>query len=193
MTATDREIRFALPAELREAEDGEQIRVEGYAAVFDEVTSIGGYWDEQIARGAFDDVLGTDDVPFLINHEGLPLARTGSGTLTLSVDDRGLKIAAGLDPSDPDVARIVPKMKRGDLSKMSFAFTVRSEEIDDSGDVPMRTITGFKQLWDVAIVTDPAYQGTDIGLRSIAAHRKQKNFSAARQRLRMKSRLAALG
>lgn len=164
-----REIRAALPAELRQ--DGDAIRVIGHAAIFNERASIAGMFDERIAPGAFDAALAASDVPFLIEHQGLPLARTGSGTLKLSVDDRGLLIETDLDGTDPDVARIVPKMKRGDLSKMSFAFTVAKEEWDDTGAVPLRTITEFDRLYDVAIVANPAYAGTDIGLRSLDAHR----------------------
>lgn len=180
-----------LPAEVRADDDG--ITVEGYAAVFDEEADIGGHFREKIERGAFKDAIGRDDVVFLINHDGLPLARTRSGTLTLEEDDHGLKIRTVLDPSDPDVARIQGKMKRGDLDKMSFAFWV-----DEGGqrwsdeDVPLRTITKAR-LHDVSIVTTPAYDGTEIGLRSMEAARKetkQQNFSAARLRLRMKRDLA---
>ena len=62
--------------EIRADEDG--IKVSGYAAVFDEETNIGGQFMEKIARGAFVDAVDRDDVVFLINHEGLPLARTRS-------------------------------------------------------------------------------------------------------------------
>ena len=76
----------------------------------------------QSQRGAFTDTISRDDVVFLINHAGLPLARTHSGTLQLSEDANDLKVRAFLDASDPDVCSIIPKMKRGDLDKMSFAF-----------------------------------------------------------------------
>jgi HK97 family phage prohead protease len=62
------------------------------------------------------------DVRLLINHDGLPLARTTSGTLKLREDKRGLHFEAELDATDPDVQRILPKVQRGDLSQMSFAF-----------------------------------------------------------------------
>lgn len=179
-----------LPAEVRADDDG--ITVEGYAAVFDEEADIGGHFREKIERGAFKDAIGRDDVVFLINHDGLPLARTRSGTLTLEEDDHGLKIRTVLDPSDPDVARIQGKMKRGDLDKMSFAFWAERQEWDESGDIPVRTIKEAR-LHDVSIVTTPAYDGTEIGLRSMEAARKetkQQNFSAARLRLRMKRDLA---
>lgn len=180
-----------LPAEVRADDDG-GVLVEGYAAVFNEETDIGGMFRERIEPGAFSEAIGRDDVVFLINHDGLPLARTRSGTLTLSEDERGLKISTRLEADDPDVARIVGKMKRGDLDKMSFAFWPDLQEWDDSGDVPLRTIKKAS-LHDVSIVTTPAYDGTEIGLRSLEAMRKEQatqNFSAARLRLRMKRDLA---
>jgi len=184
----DREIRARLDgAEIRE-DDGE-IRVAGYAAVFDEETNIAGMFTETIARGAFRSALERqDDVVFLINHDGLPLARTRSGTLKLSEDERGLYMEASLAGDDPDVRSIVPKMKRGDLDKMSFAFKSQRQEWDQTGDMPKRTITDLR-LYDVAIVTTPAYEGTEIGLRSLEAHRQQNKPSQASRRLRMKARL----
>lgn len=179
-----------LPAEIRADESG--ILVEGYAAVFDQEADIGGLFVERIARGAFTDAIGRDDVVFLINHDGLPLARTRSGTLELTEDDHGLKMRTRLDAEDPDVSRIVGKMRRGDLDKMSFAFWPETEEWDDSGEIPVRTIKKAK-LHDVSIVTTPAYEGTEIGLRHLEAFRKERrkqNFNAARLRLRMKRDLA---
>ena len=183
---TMREVRGSAPAEIRADDEG--VKVSGYAAVFGEETDIGGMFREKIERGAFKEAIGRDDVVFLINHDGLPLARTRSGTLTLKEDERGLYMETALDADDPDVKSILGKMKRGDLDKMSFAFRPTVEEWDDSEDVPLRTIKEAS-LYDVSIVTTPAYEGTDIGLRSLETHRKQikkENFSAAQKRLRMK-------
>ncbi|WP_297842906.1 HK97 family phage prohead protease [uncultured Roseibium sp.] len=185
-----REIRASVPAEIRAESDG--IKVSGYAAVFNERADIGGMFVEVIEPGAFTDAIARDDVVFLINHDGLPLARTRSGTLTLEEDERGLRMETTLDPEDPDVKAIVGKMKRGDLDKMSFAFWPEIQEWDDAQDPPVRTIKQA-QLYDVSIVTTPAYEGTEIALRSLEGHRKQTqrqdNFSAARKRLRMKQNL----
>mgnify|MGYP003655298379 FL=1 len=148
------------------------IKVSGYAAKFDSETNIGGYYRESIAKGAFSDAIKNDDVRFLINHEGLPLARTKSGTLRLSEDDTGLFIEAELNLNDPDVQTIASKMERGDLDEMSFAFTPEVEKWDDSGDIPLRTLEKVN-LFDVAIVTYPAYGDTEIGIRSLEDHRKQ--------------------
>lgn len=165
------EIRAGNPAEVRA--EGETIKVSGYAAVFNEEADIAGMFRERIAPGAFREAIGRDDVVFLVNHDGLPMARTRSGTLTLREDSRGLYIESELDPEDPDVRAIVPKMKRGDLDKMSFAFMPTKQEWDDSGEIPLRTITEA-QLFDVSIVTNPAYEGTDIGLRSLERHREEQ-------------------
>jgi len=186
---SEREIRAAAqPMEIRE-DEGEAIRVSGYAAVFGEETNIGGMFTEVIDRGAFANALQRqDDVVFLVNHDGLPLARTRSGTLRLTEDERGLYMETELDGTDPDVRAIVPKMKCGDLDKMSFAFVPKRQEWDDSGDIPKRTIQDL-ELHDVAIVTTPAYDGTEIGLRSLEAHRADAKKSQAARRLRMKGKL----
>lgn len=185
----EREVRGGIPAEIRADDDG--IKVSGYAAVFNQETDIGGYFREVIAPGAFADAIQRDDVVFLINHDGLPLARTRSGTLKLEEDDHGLRIDTVLDPEDPDVRSIVGKMKRGDLDKMSFAFIPTRQEWDDSEEVPLRTIQEAS-LFDVSIVTSPAYEGTEIGLRSLEQHRKerkQQNFAAAALRIRLRKHL----
>ena len=192
---SERESRAgAKPVEIREAGDG-TIRVEGYAAVFDQMADIGGYFRERIAPGAFREAIGRDDVVFLINHDGLPLARTRSGTLELREDDTGLWMGATLDLEDPDVRRIYPKMKRGDLDKMSFAFAATRQEWDETQDPPVRTIQQVN-LYDVAIVTTPAYEGTSIALRSLESVRKERrahNFNAAAERIRNRNKIALAG
>lgn len=186
------EIRAGLPVEIRADDDG-TIKVSGYAAVFNEEADIGGMFREVIAPGAFKDAVGRDDVVFLVNHDGLPMARTRSGTLKLKEDKRGLFMETELDPEDPDVKSIVPKMRRGDLDKMSFAFAPTVQEWDDSEETPLRTIREAR-LYDVSIVTSPAYEGTDIGLRSLQEHRSAKQESeklsaGTHARVRMKKTL----
>jgi len=186
----DKEIRTLMQdVQVREDDESETVRVSGYAAVFDEETSIAGLFRETIARGAFTNAIQrNDDVVFLVNHDGLPLARTRSGTLRLSEDERGLYMETELDRNDPDVRSIIPKMQRGDLDKMSFAFMPERQEWDDTGDMPKRTIQDLR-LFDVSVVTTPAYEGTEIGLRSLEAHRQAQQKSQAARRLRMKGRL----
>lgn len=160
------ETRSGLPVEVRADGDG-KIVVEGYAAVFDQPTDIGGVFTEVVARGAFRSALARgDDVEFLINHGGLPLARSTAGNLTMREDDHGLHIRAELDPTDPDVQRIVPKMRAKMLDQMSFAFQATGQRWDSPADGPdVRTITDV-MLFDVSVVNRGAYPQTEIALRN---------------------------
>lgn len=165
-------------------------KVQGYASVFNSRANIGGMFYEEFLPGAFSQALREDDVVFLVNHGGLPLARTSSGTLTLSEDDHGLQSVSDLDNSDPDVQAIVPKMRRGDLNKMSIGFFPIKQEWDDSGDLPLRRILQAG-LDDVSIVNRPAFEATEIALRSYQEFRdsKPKIFDCAVLRTRMKMNL----
>lgn len=126
---TGRECRRTASAQVEVREDGDgKLAFKGYASVFDAPYDMGWY-TEVVRQGAFSKTLGEGaDVQLLINHEGLPLARTVSGTLKLTQDSTGLLAEAALDPNDPDVQRLAPKMARGDIDEMSFAFyTIRQE------------------------------------------------------------------
>lgn len=144
--------------------DSEGVTVEGHAATFAQPYDMGWY-AEQVVRGAFTKTLSeSPDVRLLINHEGLPLARTRSRTLEISQDDSGLYTRAILDPSDPDVQRIVPKMQRGDLNEMSFAFGVVRQEWSE--DYTQRSLTELSLAGgDVSVVTYPANPNASIALR----------------------------
>ena len=156
--------------EFREEDDG-KLKFRGHAAVFDEWTEIpswSGSFMERIARGAFRKVLSDGaDVRFLINHDGLPLARTAAGTMTLKEDTKGLRVDAELAPTT--LARdLAVLLERGDISQMSFGFRVGKHEVeaDEENETVKRTITEFSDLYDVSPVTFPAYEGTDAALRA---------------------------
>ena len=149
-------------SEVRAASD-DTLTVSGYAAVFDDITDIG-YFKERIARGAFEGVM-QDDVRLLINHTGVPLARTTNGTLDLEVDDTGLRYTARL--ADTTEGRDLYKLiKRGDISQSSFAFTIADEDWDRKAN--LRTITRMGALLDVSAVTYPAYPTTTVAARAKA-------------------------
>ena len=154
-------------SEVRAAGD-DTLVVEGYASNF-EVEYDLGYFRESVARGAFDDVLN-DDVRFLLNHTGAPLARTTNGTLELSVDDKGLKYRAAL--ADTQDGRDLYKLiKRGDINQSSFAFTIEADEWSD--DRSVRTITKIGRLLDTSAVTYPASPSTSVAARNMAAAAKE--------------------
>lgn len=148
--------------EFRALEDGGNTIV-GYAAVWDSPSEPMPFI-EYVKRGAFTKTLKDGaDVRLLIDHTGVPLARTKSGTLALEEDERGLRVEAELDPMNPDAARIMSAMKRGDLSQMSFAFRTIKDSWSDNGETrELREV----QLFDVSVVTFPAYEETVAELRS---------------------------
>jgi len=150
-------------AEVRAAGD-DSLVVEGYASNF-EVEYDLGYFKESVARGAFDEVMN-DDVRFLLNHTGAPLARTTNGTLELTVDETGLRYRAAL--ADTQDGRDLYKLiKRGDITQSSFAFTIDADEWSE--DRSTRTITKIGKLLDVSSVTYPASPTTTVAARNMAA------------------------
>ncbi len=170
--------------EFRGADESGKLKFRGHAAVFGEWTEIGSYYGsfmERINRGAFRKVLNAGaDVRFLINHDGLPLARTASGTMTLQEDARGLLVNADLAPTTlaQDLAVLV---ERGDISQMSFGFRVGKHELEEDGEngIVKRTITEFSDLYDVSPVTFPAYEGTDAGMRAAALNELRSAVKAS--------------
>lgn len=167
------ETRMALLEPASENEENKQL-VEGYAAVFNQRTLIwesewsGWKYMEVIDRNAFDGADMSDTV-FKYNHGDIAmvLARASNNTLTMQTDDKGLRISADIIDTNngTDVYKLI---KRGDLNKMSFAFTVKNErsESDRENKIYTRTITAFDKIYDVAVVDFPAYDGTSIQARS---------------------------
>lgn len=144
--------------------DGDKMTLKGYAAVFDSLTRIGGYFDERIARGAFKSSLD-NDVRALIDHDhGRVIGRTKSGTLRMAEDDKGLAVEIDL-PDTTDGRDLRELVGRGDIDGMSFGFRVTKEEWDETQEPAVRTIHEV-ELFEVSAVTFPAYPDTSIALRS---------------------------
>lgn len=150
--------------ELRAIDDSEDgWTVSGYAAVFDSPSEPMPF-TEYVKRGAFRKTIKDGaDVRLLIDHTGVPLARTKSGTLKLREDEKGLYMEARLDPNNPDAVKMRSALMRGDVSQMSFAF----ETIKDSWNAD-RTVRELREvkLHDVSIVTYPAYEETSAEIRN---------------------------
>lgn len=164
--------------------------VDGHAAVFGQSYDMYGCWTETIARGAFDNTDFTD-VLFSINHDlsKIPLARSrnnnSNSTLHLAVDDQGLATHAELDvESNGDAKALYGSIKRGDMSGMSYIFSVRKDEWTGlDTDMPQRTITDIAKVYEVSAVSMPANPGTDINARSQSAlESAQKTLESARAR-----------
>jgi HK97 family phage prohead protease len=154
--------------ELREISGG-ALRFTGYASVTEtpyEMQDWLGDYTEVVRRGAFSKTLAEGaDVPFKLNHDGMTLARTKSGTMRLSEDSTGLHVEADLDPGNGQVRDIRSAMERGDLDEMSFAFRVTRQEW--SPDYTQRDITEVNMnKGDVSIVNYGANPHT-AGLTSL--------------------------
>ena len=153
-------------AEIRVSDDDPIIR--GYAAVFNELSTLLGGFREKIAPGAFKPALkGKPDVRALFNHDpNFVLGRMRTGTLRLAEDDHGL--AVEIDPPETQWMRdLLVSLKRGDISQMSFAFRVGKdiwEQLDDGTQI--RTVTQIAELMDVSPVTYPAYPQTSVSARA---------------------------
>lgn len=169
--APERRSVAAADFELRQV--GDSLTLSGYASVFDHPYDVlGGApygWTETVDRRAFDVTLANKpDVHLLINHEGMPLARTKSGTLRLGTDARGLLVTADLDRRDPDVQRLETKMARGDMDEMSFAFRVKADAWSD--DDSQRRLTEVSlHKGDVSVVNFGANPATSaqLNMRSV--------------------------
>jgi HK97 family phage prohead protease len=175
--------RYYRPFEVRLSD--EEMRVEGYAAIFDAETVMYEYdgiqYKEVIDRNAFN---GTQmqDVVMNYNHSGKPVARTKNGTLQLIIDDIGLRVSADLGGTQ-EARNLYEEIKAGYIDKMSFAFTVNAEEYNR--DTHTRRITDIKRLYDVAAVDIPAYDTTSIQARSFFEAEAEKERVEARNALEL--------
>ena len=176
----NKERRFGL-VEARAAEDGEKLILEGYAVVFGSETAIGdpenghGFY-ESVDRYAFD-AADMSDVCCKYNHNDSMtiLARTRNKSLTLSVDDRGLKVHIELQGNVQAHRDAYNMVQSGLLDKMSFAFSLPYDadwnclghRVEMVNGVKHRTITKIDRLFDVSIVDVPAYSDTSIFARSL--------------------------
>lgn len=169
MKTVTRAYNFELRASNDEAHGD---HIEGRPIVYDSMTDLG-YFNEIIERGALKD---TDlrDVRFLVNHntDMIPLARSRrnneNSTMQMTVDNDGMGIRVNLDTeNNTDAKNLYSAIKRGDISGMSFMFSIDDEEWEDlESDHPTRHIKKIGQVLEVSAVTFPAYESTEISARA---------------------------
>ena len=143
----------------------------GRPIVYDQMTDLG-WFDEIIERGALDKA-NLQDVRFLVNHDTskIPLARSRknnkNSTMQLTVDAEGMGIRVTLDTeNNADARSLYSAVERGDLSGMSFMFSIDDEEWENlESDHPTRHIRKIGTVVEVSAVTFPAYEQTEISTR----------------------------
>lgn len=149
--------------------------ITGHPIVFESLTDMGTHY-EIIKRGALDNS-DLSDISFLINHlfDGLPIARFRKGdensTLKIFLEDDGLHFEATLDERNPRAAEVLSCIRRGDIQKMSFGFLLEEQNpacvhwIENIGDKPTMVITRIEKVFDISVVTWPAYESTSVQLK----------------------------
>lgn len=180
----DREIRRAYG--LLRVADGAGRQIRGMAIVFNQLSEDLGFFREKIASEAVDRTLREGlDVRALVDHDPSKiLGRTKAGTLRLDKTSQGLQVT--IDPPDTTVARdLLESIARGDVTGMSFGFRTLEDAWDEKTNPPTRTVVDM-EMFDVSVVSFPAYPQTEVALRSLTDFKSRAidpSIVALRQRL----------
>lgn len=160
-------------------EDGDDLIIEGYFAVFNSDYEITDMMSESIAPGAFSETLG-NDIRALTNHDtSLVLGRNRAGTLELKEDSHGLWGRIKINPNDQDAMNTYERVKRGDVNQCSIGFEIQDEETEffDGGRIHW-TIRKIN-LFEVSVCTFPAYAETSVSAREHDAEEVKKRTAEA--------------
>lgn len=160
--------------EFKSSQEGTGRTVEGYAALYSEVSGELYGFEEVIEPGAFDNA-NFSDVRALFNHDPSQiLARTASGTMVITPDEKGLRYSFEM-PETTLGNDLLVMMKRGDISQSSFAFTIENDTWEErTGMLPLRRILSVETVYDVSPVTYPAYTQTTATARSLDGLKEPK-------------------
>jgi len=177
------------PQQFRTRDDGDDLIIEGYFAVFDSPYVL---WDgatEIVKPGAFAGCL-SGDIRALIDHDTrLVLGRTKAGTLTLREDARGLYGTIKINRDDADAMSLYARVQRGDVDQCSFGFDIEEETFVDLGGGQCRwEINKVNPLYEVSVVTYPAYEETAVKARHADLAEIQRRQAEA-WKTKMKNRL----
>jgi uncharacterized protein len=150
----------------RDGTGNEPVVISGYAAVFNSKTSIGDFFEEVIAPGAFARTISENgDIRALFNHNwDHVLGRTKNGTLKVEEDNRGLKFKVEL-PNTSLARDLAESLRRGDINQCSFGFFATNDTWDYAVEPAVRTLNEV-ELYEISVVSIPAYEDTEVALRS---------------------------
>lgn len=189
-----KEIRMLPIQELR-IDDSLDGKIVGHASVFDSWSeTLGGIFPfkEIVRKGTFTETIKLDDIRALFNHDpNFVLGRNKAGTLELEEDEIGLRVV--ITPPDTSWANdLIKNLRRGDISQMSIGFIVLEDTWGTQDGIDIREIKKV-QLFDVSIVTYPAYTQTDVGVRAMESYKAYRsqldNAQNAAKRAKEKQKL----
>lgn len=187
MDRKERQMRsIASKFETRESEEG--LFIEGYFSVFNAIYELWQGATESVAPGAFSNTLG-GDIRALIDHETrLVLGRNKVGTLELREDSHGLWGRIKVNPNDQDALNLYERVKRGDVDQCSFGFEIVREDTEIREDGSVHWTIREVKLYEVSVVTFPAYTETSVSARKKDYEEIQKR-ATEKWRTEMKNRL----
>ena len=152
--------------------------ISGYFAVFGNLYEMWPGATEEVDPHAFDEALD-DDIRCLADHDSrIVLGRNIAGTLTLKVDDKGLWGEVEINPNDTEAMNVYARVQRGDVNQCSVAFDVIEQEEQWSGDT-VHWILKKVKLYEVSVVTFPAYEGTEVDARRKEVEKTKKRQAEA--------------
>ena len=163
----------------------DEMKIEGYFVIFNSETKLFENYYEEISDKAFKDI-DLSDIRALADHDTAKvLGRTKSQTLSLSVDDKGLYGEIIINKNDTEAVNLYERVKRQDIDQCSFGFNILNETMEQRADGTTKwTITEI-ELFEVSIVTFPAYQDTSVEARSEQMKQLEKrNLQKRKQQLK---------
>ncbi|NEX51018.1 HK97 family phage prohead protease [Lactococcus lactis] len=178
------QVRNFRSLDLNANNDAAEKIISGYFIVFNSETELYEGCFEEIAPESFDNV-DLSDVRALIDHEtSKVLGRTKSGTLTLSVDAKGVYGEIKVNENDTEAMNLYSRVQRGDVDQCSFGFNILDEAMETRDDGSYKFTIKAIELFEVSVVTFPAYADTAVEARS-----KQIENMEKRELLAKKSKL----
>jgi len=170
MEMNNKETRsFAVNMEVRDHDEDHKDgkKLSGYAIKYNDITNIGGRFEERVDPTALEGV-DMRGVHALHNHNwDQPLGKEGLN-MTLTPDEEGLRVDINLNNTSY-ANDLYENVRTGIVGGMSFGFTVADQDVDDEGDIPLRTITQIGNLYEVTFTSAPAYPTTEVFMRSLEA------------------------
>lgn len=163
----------------------DEMKIEGYFVVFNSETELYDGMYEEISDKAFQNI-DLSDIRALADHDTAKvLGRTKSNTLSLTVDDKGLYGEITINKNDTEAVNLYERVKRGDIDQCSFGFNILNEQMEQRSDGTTKwTITEI-ELFEVSVVTFPAYSDTAVEARSAQIKQLEKrNLQTRKQQLK---------
>ena len=175
MNRTIRQIRSVPVSFTTRAEEDGNLYIEGYFSVFHALYHLWEGATETVLPGAFIETLQREDVRALVDHDTrLVLGRTKAGTLELLEDEKGLWGRIQINPKDTDAMNLYHRVQRGDVDQCSFGFDIVEEDFQEGPNGTVQWRIKKVVLYEVSVVTFPAYEDTEVTARKQALEEIQK-------------------